>query len=141
MAGEIFSQIELLPLPLRLWLNWMQFTLILAPLIFFKTREAQIILAMQLLNFSVGITIFLLQDGWITKLFGLGHVFWFVAYLWLGLRWFRNQISRNGQPFFRTWFYAAMLTLTISLPLDAYDLVLYFNGMTMPLVEYYAKTY
>jgi len=44
MLSEMLTQIETFPLWLQLWLNWMQFILILMPVIFINRREAQIIL-------------------------------------------------------------------------------------------------
>jgi len=77
------------------------------------------------------------QDYQITKLFGLGHVFWVLAYLAILARYLRKKIEFEGRALYSGWLLVAMLTMTVSLPLDAYDLFVYWQGMRLPIVEYY----
>ncbi len=139
MVGDIIGQIEAFPVWLQWWLRWMQVLLILVPFFFIRRREAQILLVAQVLNFGVGFLVLQWDGGYVTKLFGLGHVFWAIAYVWIAWRWRDGLIDWEGRPLYRAWIVAAMITLTISLPLDAYDLVQYANGMRTPMVEYYSN--
>ncbi len=137
--GDMMAQIEVFPVWLQWWLRWMQVVLILLPLVFIRYREAQLLIVAQVLNFIVGYAVFQWEGQQVTKLFGLGHVFWAVAYIVILLRWRRGAIDISGRPFYAAWLVVAMATLTVSLPLDAYDLYQYANGLRMPMSDYYAR--
>lgn len=139
MLGEMMAQFEVFPLWVQWWLRWMQLVLIVLPVFFIRRREAQILLVAQVLNFVVGYGVVVWEGGHVTKLFGLGHVFWAVAFVLIGWRWAQGRIDLAGRPLYRAWLAIAMVTLAISLPLDAYDLVQYANGLRMPMSEYYAQ--
>ncbi len=138
MVGDVMAQVEAFPQWLQWWLRWMQVMLILLPLLFIRYREAQYILIAQVLNFAVGTAVVIWEGGQVTKLFGLGHVFWGVAFVLILMRWRAGVIDFTGRPLYRAWLTAAMITLSISLPFDAYDLFQYANGLRMPMTEYYA---
>ena len=134
---DMNAQIAQFPLWLQWWLTWMQTVLILLPFVFIKRREAQVLIVAQILNFAVGGWVYVVEGYQVTKLFGLGHVFWTVAYGYFLRRLWTGQADIQARPFYRAWLYTAMVTLTISLPVDAYDLAKYAGGMRAPMVEYY----
>lgn len=136
--NDLNAQIAQFPEWLQWWLRWMQMVLIVLPFFFIKRIEAQILLIAQVLNFAVGGLVLYFSDNMVTKLFGLGHVFWAVVFgYWLLWLW-RGQIDFNGRPWFRAWFFTALATLAISLPFDAYDLLIYAIGYREPVIAYYA---
>jgi len=134
---SVNEQIAQFPMWLQWWLTWMQVTLIAIPFIFIKRREAQVLLIAQVGNFAVAFVVLYLQENKVTGLFGLGHIFWAVAYAFMLHRLWTGEADIQSRPFYRTWLYAAVATLTISLPLDAYDLAKYAGGVREPRVEYY----
>ena len=131
------EQIALFPLWLQYWLTWMQTILIVLPFIFIKRREAQVLIVAQVLNFIVGGIVYAAEGNQITKLFGLGHIFWAGAYAYFLFRLWTQTADLQSRPYYRAWVYTATITLTISLPLDAYDLAKYASGLRQPMVEYY----
>lgn len=139
--AELNEQIAQFPEWIQRWLVWMQFVLIVCPILFFKFREAQVIIIAQLFNFAVGAIVVILQNYQVTKLFGLGHVFWAVAFVYILQRWKKEDLQLHGfglyAKAYRIWLPVATLTLAVSLVFDTYDLVMYATGMRMPMVEYY----
>jgi hypothetical protein len=131
------EQIAQFPIWLQHWLTWMQIVLIVLPFLFIKHREAQVLIAAQVLNFAVGGVVYAMEENQITKLFGLGHIFWAGAYGYFLYRIWTRKADIQSRPYFRAWLYTAIITLTISLPFDAYDLAKYAGGMRQPMVEYY----
>ncbi|PCJ24041.1 MAG: hypothetical protein COA96_10550 [SAR86 cluster bacterium] len=141
MLAEINEQIAQFPTWIQRWLVWMQFILIVCPVLFIKFREAQALVVAQVFNFAVGAVVVILQNYQVTKLFGLGHVFWAVAFVYILRRWLKGKIKLQGFDAYNlayvVWLPTAMLTLVVSLVFDGYDLVAYANGLRMPLIEYY----
>ncbi len=137
--NEMNAQIAQFPQWLQWWLTWMQTLLILLPVVFITRREAQVLVAAQVLNFSLGFYVYTAQGNMITKLFGLGHVFWAFAFAYFIHRIFTGKSETEGRPYFRAWLYTATVTLAISLVFDTYDFVQYMGGNREPMVEYYAK--
>ncbi len=137
--NEMNAQIAQFPVWLQWWLTWMQTLLILLPFVFIKRREAQVLIVAQVLNFSVGFYIYTLQGNMITKLFGLGHIFWAVAFGYFLYRIYTGKAETDGRPYFRVWLYVATVTLATSLIFDVYDTIQYIGGTREPMVEYYAR--
>jgi len=139
MFNEMNAQIAQFLQWLQWWLTWMRTLLILLPFFFITRREAQVLIAAQVLNFALGFYIYTAQGNMITKLFGLGHVFWAFAFAYFVYRIFTSKAETDGRPYFRAWLYAATVTLAISLVFDTYDLIQYIGGTREPMVEYYAQ--
>ncbi len=139
--AELNEQIAQFPIWIQRWLLWMQTMLIVCPVLFFKFREAQAIIVAQILNFAVGAVVVVLQNYQVTKLFGLGHIFWAVAFVYILMRWKQGEVKLGGPGIYNLayslWLPVAMLTLAISLVFDSYDLAMYAGGLRMPMVEYY----
>ncbi len=136
---EMNAQIAQFPEWLQWWLTWMQTVLILLPCLFILRREAQVLLAAQVLNFAIGFYVYAAQGYVITKLFGLGHIFWAGAFVYFVHRISTGKAETDGRPYFRAWLYTATATLAISLVFDTYDIILYLGGTREPMVEYYAQ--
>lgn len=137
--NDMNAQIAQFPTWLQYWLTWMQTMLILMPFVFIKRREAQTLIAAQVLNFALGFYVYAAQGYMITKLFGLGHIFWAVTFAYIIHRIATGKAETQGRPYFRAWLYAASVTLAISLMFDTYDLIQYAGGVREPMVEYYAR--
>jgi hypothetical protein len=137
--NEMNAQVAQFPIWLQWWLTWMQTLLILLPFLFIMRREAQALLAAQVLNFALGFYIYSAQGNMVTKLFGLGHIFWAFALAYIIHRIITGKAETEGRPYFRAWLYTASVTLTISLVFDTYDIIQYVGGMRDPMVEYYAR--
>jgi hypothetical protein len=107
---------------------------------FFSFEKHKRVIAL-LLNFAAGAIVVILQDYQVTKLFGLGHVFWAFAFVCILQRWQKGnvQFSKVGlyAMAYKGWLPLAILTLTTTLVFDSYDLVMYATGMRMTMVEYY----
>ena len=105
------------------WLTFMQVTLIVLPFAFFKYRAARMMILAQIVNFAIGITVFMAEGNQVTKLFGLGHVAWIYP-MWL----FARDVRTDLWTPYRVYAGIAALTIAISLVLDVRDTALWVAG-------------
>lgn len=117
-----------LPAHIGPWLIWMQMLLIVAPLLFIKFTGARLMLLAQLLNFTVAYAVFVWEGDQVTKLFGVGHVFWLIP-LWYFLRDIRApHLTGIWGTTYRGYALLAAITITISLLFDIRDTAQWIMG-------------
>ena len=117
------------PLRVRLWLMLLLAANLVAPLFFLERAEAQIVLvalaaSMLLMTVLTGLAGF-------TRLLGAGHIFWvpMIGWLWSRL----DQIPADEA--FGVWIRTLIALNTLSLLIDAVDVVRYLRGERDPYVE------
>ncbi len=114
-----------LPGHVKPWTYWLQGILLMAPLFFVRHHVApRLLLASQLLNGFVAYLVFVWEGGQVTKLFGIGHIFW----VWPAYYLLRDCKSENLSLPYRSFACAALLTITTSLILDLRDVTLWLAG-------------
>ena len=110
------------PLQVRLWLMLLLAANLVAPLFFLDHPEAQVVL----LAFVASIGAMTLLTGLtgFTRLLGMGHVFWIPMIIWLWIR--LDQIPSDNS--FGVWIRVLIALNTLSLLIDAVDVVCYLAG-------------
>ena len=117
------------PLGVKLWLAVLLAANMIAPLFFFETLEARVVLA-ALLASAVLMTILTGLSGF-TRLLGLGHVLWIPLIGWLLTR----LDAFPPDDAFGIWMRVLIALNTISLIVDAVDVTRYIRGDRRETVE------
>ena len=109
-------------LQVRLWLMLLLAANLAAPLFFLHRAEAQVVL----LAFVASMVVMIILTGLtgFTRLLGLGHVFWIPMIIWLWPR--LDQIPSDDA--FGVWIRVMIAVNTLSLVIDAVDVVRYLAG-------------
>ena len=105
------------------WTYWMQFILFAVPILFLKHKAAQYLILSQILNTITAYLVFVAEGNDVTRLFGLGHLFWIVP-LWFLIADFRSDKWRV----YRWFCIAAATTITISLVFDIWHITSWILG-------------
>ena len=118
-----------LPIGVRLWMLLLVSANLILPVIYFQQSEARIVL----LTFFAGIVLMVVITGTsgFTRLVGLGHIFWVPLVLFL--------VSRLGSipatDAYGIWIRSVIAINTISLVLDAVDVVRFARGERSEIVS------
>ena len=118
-----------LPIGVRLWMLLLVSANLILPVIYFQQSEARIVL----LTFFAGILLMVVITGTsgFTRLVGLGHIFWVPLVLFL--------VSRLGSipatDAYGIWIRSVIALNTISLVLDAVDVVRFAKGERSEIVS------
>ena len=118
-----------LPVGVRLWMLLLVSANLILPIIYFQQSEARIVL----LTFFAGILLMVVITGTsgFTRLVGLGHIFWIPLVLFL--------VSRLGSipatDAYGIWIRSVIAVNTISLVLDAIDVVRFARGERSEIVS------
>ena len=118
-----------LPVGVRLWMLLLVSANLVLPVIYFQQSEARIVL----LTFFAGILLMVVITGTsgFTRLVGLGHIFWVPLVLFL--------VSRLGSipatDAYGIWIRSVIALNTISLVLDAIDVVRFARGERSEIVS------
>ncbi len=118
-----------LPVGVRLWMLLLVSANLILPVIYFQQSEARIVL----LTFFAGILLMVVITGTsgFTRLVGLGHIFWVPLVLFL--------VSRLGSipatDAYGIWIRSVIALNTISLVLDAIDVVRFARGERSEIVS------
>ena len=118
-----------LPVGVRLWMVLLVSANLILPVIYFQQSEARIVL----LTFFAGILLMVVITGTsgFTRLVGLGHIFWVPLVLFL--------VSRLGSipatDAYGIWIRSVIALNTISLVLDAIDVVRFARGERSEIVS------
>lgn len=109
-------------LQVRLWLMLLLAANLAAPLFFLHRAEAQVVV----LAFVASMVMMIILTGLtgFTRLLGLGHVFWIPMIIWLWPR--LDQIPSDDA--FGVWIRVMIAVNTLSLVIDAVDVVRYLAG-------------
>jgi hypothetical protein len=122
-----FHQMASLPLRLKLWLGWLMISTLFVPLLFLQNPFFGAMMICQLLNLVFG-TILMLRFG-LVRLLGLSHlVFWTPI-----LAKFNHYYDALLDPTMLALAWITVLTIGVSLLLDARDVVDWVGGKTDPV--------
>lgn len=117
MAGEF------VPSHVQPWMKWMQVLLFPAPFIFIGQTAARVLILAQVLNCIVGYIVFVKEGNKVSRLFGLGHIFW-AAPMWF----LAGDVFSDEWIVYRGFAAAASITIAISLVFDVRDWCLWLCG-------------
>jgi len=108
--------------PWQVWMVLLVLANMVLPLVFLGTPEATVVLAGAMISMSIMLILFA-KFGFV-RLLGLGHTPWLfmVPWLWLQL----GQSTQSG-PFYY-WLLSVIVLDSISLVVDAVDVVRYWAG-------------
>ncbi len=111
------------------WIMLLMLVNLVIPLFFAGTLEGKAVLG----AFVVGA----LLQGWIfsakgfVRLLWIGHIVWVPMVAWL---WIRLEVAPAGS-LFRYWLLATIVLVSLSLFIDAVDIIRYLRGERDPYVE------
>ena len=115
--------------PWPLWVALLMALNMIAPLFFFETLEAKAVLISTLAG--AGLMKLLFYKYGFVRLLGVGHIFWVPIVIWLGSRFAEFSFESP----FEIWILSIMVFNSLSLVLDAMDVVRYINGDRQPMVD------
>jgi hypothetical protein len=118
-----------LPKPWVAWVMLLMAVNVVIPLFYVTTIEAQVILGAALIGAIIQTAIFSAKG--FVRLLGIGHILWVPMVFWL---WSRLDLAAPGS-FFHSWLIAVIVIDTISLVIDATDVIRYWNGDRDPQIE------
>ncbi len=118
-----------LPKPWVAWIMLLMAANLVIPLYYLTTIEAQVVLGAALIGAIIQTAIFSTRG--FVRLLGIGHVLWVPMVFWL---WGRLDLAAPGS-FFQSWLIAVVVLNTISLIIDATDVIRYWNGERDPQIE------
>ena len=114
--------------PWPLWVALLMALNMIGPLFFIETPEAKAVLISTLAG--AGLMKLLFYKYGFVRLLGVGHIFWVPVVIWLGSRF--SEFSFESP--FKIWLLSVLVFNSLSLILDAVDVVRYINGDRKPLV-------
>jgi len=118
-----------LPKPWVVWVMLLVLVNVVISLFYLTTIEAQVVLGAALIGFVIQVVIFSAKG--FVRLLGIGHILWIPMVFWL---WGRLDFAAPGS-FFQLWMIAVIVLDTISLVIDATDVIRYWNGERDPQIE------
>lgn len=113
----------------KLWVVWVMLLMaanLIVPLFFLRTSEGKMVLGAFLLG-AIAQTVIFSAKGFV-RLLGLGHIAWVPMVYWL---WARLAAAPAGS-FFRYWIVATIVLVSLSLVIDATDVIRYVKGEREP---------
>ena len=111
------------------WIAWVGLLMLanmVLPLVFIGTLEAQLVLAAAMLGAIFQMAIF--HSKGFVRLLGVGHILWVPLVFWLGTR--LDPASLDS--LFAYWMLSVVVLDSLSLIVDAADVLRYVNGDRNP---------
>ena len=118
-----------LPKPWVAWVMLLMTVNVVIPLYYLTTIEVQVVLGAALIGAIIQTAIFSAKG--FVRLLGIGHILWVPMVFWLSSR---LDLAAPGS-FFHSWLIAVIVIDTISLVIDATDVIRYWNGDRDPQIE------
>ncbi len=117
-----------MPMPWLVWLGLLLAVNVAGPIYFFEALEAKVVLAAFLASATFMTAIFATKG--FVRLLGIGHIFWapMVPWLWTRL----DQVGPGDTLGY--WIIAVMIMNSISLIIDAVDVLRYLKGERQPYI-------
>ncbi len=114
------------------WVIWVMLLMVvnmIIPLFYLGTLEGKVVLGAFVFGalFQVGI---FSAKGFV-RLLGIGHIAWVPMVVWL---WTRLDVAPAGS-LVRYWLIATIVLVTLSLIIDAADVIRYLRGERAPYLE------
>jgi len=114
--------------PWRVWLMLLVSVNLVSPFFFLGTPEAKVVLVGMGASMAMMMALFA-RYGYV-RLLGLGHIPWLFTVPWL---WSRlGEAATSGA--FHYWLFAVVLLDSISLVIDAVDVIRYWTGERQPTI-------
>ncbi len=123
---NLMKTMMLMPKP---WLAWMGLLVVantLAPLYFIQTLEGKVVLAAIMCSMTIMTAIFGAKG--FVRLLGIGHIAWVPLIPWL----FTRLDNSSFDSFFGYWLVAVIVLNSLSLIMDAIDVLRYIKGERRP---------
>lgn len=118
-----------LPKPWVAWVMLLMAVNFVIPFYYLATIEAQVVLGAALIGAIIQTAIFSTKG--FVRLLGIGHILWIPMVAWL---WSRLDLTAPSSVF-QFWLIAVVVLNSISLVVDATDVIRYRNGERDPHVE------
>jgi hypothetical protein len=116
----------LMPKPWFAWLGVLMFTNMLIPLFLIHTLEAKVVLAAVICSIIIMTAIFNAKG--FVRLLGIGHIAWVPMIPWL----FTRLENASFDSLFGYWLVAVIILDSLSLIIDAIDVLRYIRGERSP---------
>ena len=126
---DFFRTMLTLPKP---WVGWVMLLMtvnMIVPFFYLGTLEGKVVLGAAVLGALLQTWIFSAKG--FVRLLGIGHVAWVPMVAWL---WTRLDVAPAGS-FFRYWLLATIILVSLSLLIDATDVIRYLRGERAPQLE------
>ena len=125
---NFFKAMLRMPKPWVAWVGVLMLFNLVLPIYFFETLEARVILAAFLAGAGLMMALFAMKG--FVRLLGLGHIFWIPLVVWLAGRVELGLLD----TVYEKWILGALVFNSISLVIDAIDVIRYFKGEKEPTV-------
>lgn len=126
---DFFRTMLRFPKPVVAWVMLLMTVNMVIPLFYLGTLEGQVVLAAALLGAILQTAIFAARG--FVRLLGLGHLAWVPMVVWL----FTRLDAAPAGSFFRYWLLATIVLDTLSLLIDASDVIRYLRGEREPQLD------
>ncbi|MCP4204373.1 MAG: hypothetical protein GY769_20875 [bacterium] len=121
-----FGTLLALPKPWVAWVMLLMTANMVVPLFYLRTPEARVVLGAAVFGAILQTAIFSAKG--FVRLLGIGHIAWVPMVLWL---WTRLDAAPAGS-LFRYWLLATIVLVSLSLLIDATDVIRYRRGEREP---------
>ncbi len=114
------------------WLGWVVLLMtanMVFPLFYLGTLEGKVVLGVFFFGAALQMAIFSARG--FVRVLGIGHIAWIPMAFWL---WSRLDLAPAGS-LFRYWIVATLALVSVSLLIDAADVVRYMRGERTPQLE------
>ena len=114
------------------WVGWVMVLMIanmVIPLFYLGTPEGKVVLGAFVFGALFQTAIFSAKG--FVRLLGIGHIAWVPMVAWL---WTRLDLAPAG-GLFRYWLLATIIVVSLSLLIDAVDVIRYLRGERDPFLE------
>ena len=115
-----------LPKPWVVWVMILMMANMVLPLFYLGTPEGKVVLGAFALGVTLQTAIFSAKG--FVRLLGIGHIAWVPMLYWL---WTRLDLAPAGS-LFRSWLLATIVLVSLSLLIDATDVIRYVRGERDP---------
>ena len=123
---DFFRTMLTLPKPWVAWVMLLMTANMIIPLFYLRTTEGKIVLAAAVLGAITQTAIFSAKG--FVRLLGIGHIAWVPMVYWL---WTRLDDAPAGS-LFRYWIVATLVLVSLSVLIDATDVIRYLRGEREP---------
>ena len=126
---DFFRTMMTLPTP---WVGWVISLMVVnmvIPLFYLETLEGRVVLACAVFGALLQTAIF--SSKGFVRLLGIGHIAWVPMVAWL---WTRLAIAPAGS-LFGYWLIATIVLVSVSLLIDAADVIRYLRGERSPHLD------
>ena len=123
---DFFRTMLTLPKPWVAWVMLLMTANMIIPLFYLRTTEGKIVLAAAVLGAITQTAIFSAKG--FVRLLGIGHIAWVPMVYWL---WTRLDAAPAGS-LFRYWIVATLVLVSLSILIDATDVIRYLRGEREP---------